>query len=280
MCIFVSMFVKFRNWWQGFRLSLRMKMILSILAIAVVLLMSSVISVVEYRHMSNYVSGMIADNINDLRVTQRLVDAVDQYNLQLLAVVGDDNISSLPDFDREAFLTHTDSLRSSVAASTAPLTDSVLYAYSAYMLASMEIEDVLQSNFINTRDWYFNRLQPLFGRMRLYLDRLGETIHKDLKANSENFDRGYYRSIIPSAVALAVGIILLFLLMFFILAYYVDPLYQMLENLRDYLTYRRRYTYTFDGNDQLADLNQSVTDLTEENRQLRKRLADIKEKTE
>ncbi len=274
------MFVKFRNWWQGFRLSLRMKMILSILAIAVVLLMSSVISVVEYRHMSNYVSGMIADNINDLRVTQRLVDAVDQYNLQLLAVVGDDNISSLPDFDREAFLTHTDSLRSSVAASTAPLTDSVLYAYSAYMLASMEIEDVLQSNFINTRDWYFNRLQPLFGRMRLYLDRLGETIHKDLKANSENFDRGYYRSIIPSAVALAVGIILLFLLMFFILAYYVDPLYQMLENLRDYLTYRRRYTYTFDGNDQLADLNQSVTDLTEENRQLRKRLADIKEKTE
>lgn len=274
------MFVKFRNWWQGFRLSLRMKMILSILAIAVVLLMSSVISVVEYRHMSNYVSGMIADNINDLRVTQRLVDAVDQYNLQLLAVVGDDNISSLPDFDREAFLTHTDSLRSSVAASTAPLTDSVLYAYSAYMLASMEIEDVLQSNFINTRDWYFNRLQPLFGRMRLYLDRLGETIHKDLKANSENFDRGYYRSIIPSAVALAVGIILLFLLMFFILAYYVDPLYQMLENLRDYLTYRRRYTYTFDGNDQLADLNQSVTDLTEENRQLRKRLADIKEKAE
>lgn len=274
------MFVKFRNWWQGFRLSLRMKMILSILAIAVVLLMSSVISVVEYRHMSNYVSGMIADNINDLRVTQRLVDAVDQYNLQLLAVVGDDNISALPDFDREAFLTHTDSLRSSVAASTAPLADSVLYAYSAYMLASMEIEDVLQSNFINTRDWYFNRLQPLFGRMRLYLDRLGETIHKDLKANSENFDRGYYRSIIPSAVALAVGIILLFLLMFFILAYYVDPLYQMLENLRDYLTYRRRYTYTFDGNDQLADLNQSVTDLTEENRQLRKRLADIKEKAE
>lgn len=274
------MFVKFRNWWQGFRLSLRMKMILSILAIAVVLLMSSVISVVEYRHMSNYVSGMIADNINDLRVTQRLVDAVDQYNLQLLAVVGDDNISALPDFDREAFLAHTDSLRSSVAASTAPLTDSVLYAYSAYMLASMEIEDVLQSNFINTRDWYFNRLQPLFGRMRLYLDRLGETIHKDLKANSENFDRGYYRSIIPSAVALAVGIILLFLLMFFILAYYVDPLYQMLDNLRDYLTYRRRYTYTFDGNDQLADLNQSVTDLTEENRQLRKRLADIKEKAE
>ena len=274
------MFVKLKNWFQGFRLSLRMKMILSILAIAVVLLMSSVISVLEYRHMSNYVSGMIADNINDLHVTQRLVDAVDQYNLQLLAVIGDDNVSTLPDFDREAFLTHCDSLRMSVAATTAPLADSVLYAYSAYMLASMELEEVLESSFINTRDWYFNRLQPLFGRMRAYLDRLSETIHTDLRANSENFDRGFYRSIIPASVALAVGIILLFLLMFFILAYYVEPLYKMLSNLRDYLAYRRRYTYTFDGNDQLADLNQAVTDLTEENRQLRKRMAEMKEKAE
>ena len=274
------MFVKFKNWWREFRLSLRMKMILSILAIAVVLLMSSVISVLEYRHMSNYVSGMIADDIDDLRKAQLLVDAVDQYNLQLLAVIGDDNISVLPEFDRDGFLTHCDSLRKSVGSNNAPLADSVLYAYSAYMLASMELQEVLESDFINTRDWYFTRLQPLFGRMRVYLDRLSETIHSDLRRNSEDFDRGFYRSIIPSAVALAVGIILLFLLMFFILAYYVDPLYKMLSSLREYLGYRRRYTYTFDGNDQLADLNQAVTDLAEENRSLRKRIAEMKEKAE
>jgi len=272
------MFVKFKNWLREFRLSLRIKMILSILAIAVVLLMSIVISWVEYQHMSNYVSGMIADDISDLHNTQRLVDAVDQYNLQLLAVIGDDNVSALPDFDRDGFLNHCDSLRLSVTTSTAPLADSVLYAYSAYMLASMELEEVLESNFINTRDWYFNRLQPLFGRMRGYLDRLSETIHSDLRRNSEDFDRGFYRSIIPSAVALAVGIVLLFLLMFFIMAYYVDPLYKMLDSLKDYLTYRRRYTYTFDGNDQLADMNQAITDLTEENRNLRKRIAELKEK--
>lgn len=278
MINFVPMFVKFKNWWREFRLSLRIKMILSILAIAVVLLMSSVISVLEYRHMSNYVSGMIEDDMTDLHNTQRLVDAVDQYNLQLLAVIGDDNVSALPDFDREGFLAHCDSLRMSVSSSTAPLADSVLYAYSAYMLASMELEEVLESSFINTRDWYFNRLQPLFGRMRGYLDRLSETIHADLRRNSENFDSGFYRSIIPSAVALAVGIILLFLLMFFILAYYVDPIYNMLNSLKEYLGYRRRYTYTFDGNDQLADLNQAVTDLTEENRTLRKRMAELKQK--
>ena len=274
------MFVKLKNRWKEFRLSLRMKMILSILAITVVLLMSIVISVLEYRRMSNYVSDMIAEDIHDIHATQRLVDAVDQYNLELLAVIGDDKISALPDFDRDAFMAYCDSLRLTVTGTTAPLADSVLYAYSAYMLASLELPAVLESDFINTRDWYFTRLQPLFGRMRAYLDRLSETIHSDLRRNSETFGSGYYRSFIPSAVALAVGIVLLFLLMFFILTYYVDPLYKMLESLRDYLGYRRRYTYTFDGNDQLSDLNDSITELTEENRALRKRISEIKEKGE
>ena len=54
----------------------------------------------------------------------------------------------------------------------------------------------------------------------------------------------------------------------------------MNTNLKDYLQYRRRYTYTFDGDDQLSDMNASITDLAEENRQLRRRNAELKEKIE
>ncbi len=281
MINFVLMFVKFKTWWREFRLSLRIKMILSILSIAVVLLMSIVISWLEYRHMSNYVSGMIADDITDLHNTQRLVDAVDQYNLQLLAVIGDDKLSSLPDFDRNAFVSYCDSLRESFGAGhTVPLADSVIYAYSAYMLASLELEEVLESDFINTRDWYFERLQPLFGRMRGYLDRLGANMYEDLEQNSRDFDSGFSRSIIPGIVAVSTGILLVFLLLFFILVYYVKPLYGILHHLKEYLSYRQRYTFTFDGNDQLTEVNNAITDLTEENRQLRRRIQDLKDKQE
>ena len=273
------MFVKIRNWWRQFRLSVRMKVTLSLSAIAVVLLMSSVISMLEYRHMSNYVSSLIAGNIQNIRETQQLVDAVDNYNLQILAVIGDESLSTLPDFDRAAFLAHCDSLRTSLGGgSSVPLADSLVYAYSAYMLASLELEDVLESNFINTRDWYFNRLQPLFGRMRGYLDRLSDTMYVELQQNSRDFDSGFFRSIIPSTTAVSVGILLVFLLLFFMQSYYVKPLYGMLDNLKDYLAYRRRYSYTFESNDQLGELNAAVTELAEENRTLRKRMADLKEK--
>lgn len=273
------MFVKVRNWVQEFRLSLKMKLTLSLSAIAIVLLISCIISVLEFRRMSNYVSEMIAGNIRNIHLTQQLVDAVDTYNLQLLAVIGDDNLSALPDFDREAFVSHCDSLRESIGQGrTVPLADSVIYAYSAYMLASTELEDVLESDFINTRDWYFERLQPLFGRMRGYLDRLSGSMYKELEQNSQDFDRGFFRSIGTGIVAVAVGILLVFLLLFYILVYYAKPIYRMLDGLKEYLAFRKHYTYTFEGNDQLSDINAAITDLTEENRQLRRRMADLKEK--
>ena len=277
MTIFADMFEKARNWWRSLHLSMRMKITLSLSAIAVVLFVSIIISFLEYRHMSNYVSEMIAGDIKNIRVTQKLVNAVDTYNLEVLAVIGDENLTSLPDFDRKGFIDYCDSLKAGFETGRHNhLADSVLYAYSAYMLASMELEDVLQSSFIDTRDWYFSRLQPLFGRLRGYLDRLGEAMYIELRHNSQDFDS----SVIPGTVAVAVGILLLFLLLSFILAYYVKPLYRMNTNLKDYLQYRRRYTYTFDGDDQLSDMNASITDLAEENRQLRRRNAELKEKIE
>ena len=275
------MFVKIRNWLKEFRLSIKMKLTLALSAIAVVLLMSCIISLLEYWRMSTYVSDMIADDVRNIHVTQQLVNAVDSYNLELLAVIGDDNLSSLPDFDRNAFVSYCDSLRESFGAGhTVPLADSVIYAYSAYMLASLELEEVLESDFINTRDWYFERLQPLFGRMRGYLDRLSGTMYEDLEQNSKDFDSGFSRSIIPGIVAVATGILLVFLLLFFILVYYVKPLYGILHHLKEYLSYRQRYTFSFDGNDQLTEVNNAITDLTEENRQLRRRIQDLKDKQE
>ena len=81
------MFTKLKQGIRHFRLSLRAKLVLALSAIAVVLLMSSIISVLEYRRMSSYVSNLIAQDIHNINVAQQLVDAVDAYNLQVLAVI-------------------------------------------------------------------------------------------------------------------------------------------------------------------------------------------------
>ncbi len=251
---------------------------MSLSAIAVILLISETISVLEYAKMSTYVSDLIADDISSLNTAHKLADISNKYNLDVLAVIGDD-AAEIPKFDQEYFLSHCDSLRTSLESNVIqPLTDSVVYACSAYVLTSLELENVLDSPFIDSRSWYFNRLQPSFAQLSSDIDALETAIYHDLEKNSKTFERGFYRSIIPGIVAVAVGLLLVFLLLLFILAYYVTPLKKMLSSLEGYRSYNKKYTYTFDGDDELLKLNEGITELSSENLQLRKRLKDLKSK--
>ena len=273
------MFRKLPDRMKEFKLTMRMKLTLSLSAIAVTLLVSSVISIMEYYRMSNYVSDLIADNIRSVNVAQKLSEVTNKYNLDLLALIGDNSVNTLPDFHQKEFMGHCDSPRNSLTSDKmVPLTDSVVYAYSAYMLTSLELNDVMLSDFIDTRAWYFDRLQPKFRRLNHYIDVLNEAIYDDLKKNSLTFQRGFYRSIIPGAVAVGVGLLLVLMLLFFLLVFYVNPIYRMLSGLNNYRSYNKKYSYSFEGDDQLAELNDGITELTGENQMLRKRVANLRAK--
>lgn len=270
---------KLRNRMAGWHLSLRAKLTLSLSAIAVILVVSSIISLMEYKRMSSYVSGLIADNINSINVAQKLSEVTDRYNLDILSVIGDEQ-ALLPKFNQEEFVARCDSLKKNLTSvSLLPLADSVMYSYAAYMLTTLEFEDVLLSDFIDSRTWYFDRLQPKYNRLRGDIEALSAGMYNDLKKNSMTFERGFYRSIIPGLVAVLAGLILVVLLLFFILAYYVNPIYKMLKALKEYRAYNKKYTYNFEGDDQLSELNSGISDLAGENQQLRKRLSALRNST-
>ena len=63
---------------------------------------------------------------------------------------------------------------------------------------------------------------------------------------------------------------------FFLESNYIKPIYRMLASLKNYRVFSRNYGYTFDGDDQLSELNTEVKELTEENRILRKRISAMK----
>ena len=250
---------------------------MSLSAIAAILLISATISVLEYSKMSTYVSDLIADDVKSLNTAHKLADICNKYNLDILAVIGDEAYAELPSFDQEYFLSHCDTLRASLESNVIqPLTDSVIYSCTAYVLTSLELENVLDSYFIDSRSWYFNRLQPSFVQLDADIDALETAIYYDLEKNSKTFERGFYRSIIPGIVAVAVGLLLVVMLWLFILAFYVNPLYKMLDSLDGYRSYGKKYTYTFDGDDQLSKLNEGLAEVSNENQMLRKRLKDLK----
>lgn len=226
-------------------------------------------------------SELIAKDVKCISVARELGDVANDYNLDILALIGDGSLTTMPDFDAASFMSKCDSLRDALSYNSfLPLADSVEYSYSAYMLTSLELEKVVESDFINTRSWYFDRLQDKYSRLRSDIDALMASSYKDLGKHTKDFDNGFYRSIIPSSVSVAVALLLVIMLMMFLSSYYINPIIGIHKGLRSYRSYNKRYTFTFDGEDELKEINDGIRELCDENQQLRKRIANLrKDKT-
>ena len=258
--------------------SLRSKLFMSLGSIAAILLLSSIISVLEYQRMSSYVSDLIAANIKSISLSQKLADITEEYNHQMLSVVVQNDISLMPEFNLDYFNAQADSLKNSFTSHNAlPMVDSVALSFNNFMTTSLRFDEIFLADNVDTGEWFFGTLQPSFNKFRQDMSVLNDMIHEELVKNSEDFDDGFYRSIIPGVVSVGAGLLLVFLLLYFIMVNYVRPIYRISDGIDNYRKSGRRHGYVFDGDDQLANINEGVTELIEENLELKKRVKALKE---
>lgn len=259
------------------RPSMRLKLFFSLGSLAAILLLSGIISIMEYRRMSDYVSELIASNIKSINLSQRLSDMTQEYDIQMLEVVMTNDISLMPEFDLQLFQSQADSLKNAVTSVTSlPIVDTVATSFDAFMKTSLKFDEVFLADTVNTGKWFFGTLQPCYNKFRDDIDVLNSAIHEELMNNSADFDDGFYRSIIPGVVSVAAGILLVLLLMYFIMVYYVNPIYRMSAGIDNYRTVGNRYGYVFDGDDQLANINSGILELVEENLELKSRVKSLR----
>jgi len=277
------MFKRLSKKCKGRTLSIRTKLSLSLLSIAAILLISSVITILQYRSMSNYVSTLIADNIRNINYMERLADDTHAYNAQVMSVLwseahGDLQNIDIPELDIQSDLAYCDSL---LLLSHTPeireRAESLKRSFGVFSETSKLLPQAIKTPSLNTQEWYSMHLQGPYDAFRRDVFELNTLVYNALQANSATFDRGFYRSVIPGAVAIAVGLLLVLMLLLFASIYYINPLRKMLRGLDAYLNENKKYSNVFEGDDELSRLNEGITEIVNENLQLRKRVASLKE---
>lgn len=272
------MLPKFFRKKKGLKPSMRRKLFLSLGSLAAILLLSGVISILEYRRMSDYVGELIAANIKSINLSQKLADITEEYNHKMLSVVVQNDISIMPDFNLSQFNAQADSLKNSFTSQNAlPMVDTVSTSFNEFIRTSMKFDEVFLADSVDTGEWFFGTLQPCYNKFRHDMGILNDNIHEELRRNSADFDAGFYRSIIPGFVSVSAGLVLIMLLFYFIMAFYVNPIYKMSAGVDNYKLSGRRHTYEFDGDDQLANINSGITELIEENIELKRRIKHLRE---
>ena len=261
--------------------SIRKKAVFSLGTIAVILILSGVIAILEYRRMSEYVSDLVSANIKSITVAKQLSDITQEYNHQMLSVVIQNDISKMPVFNKEYFMSHSDTLKNSITfEATLPIVKEVDASFDRFIETSQRFDEVFLADTVDTGEWFFGTLQPCYNKFRNDMNVLNSAIHEELKGNSADFDAGFYRSIIPGVVSVAAGILLVLLLMYFIMVYYVNPICRISDGVDNYRAVGKRYGYVFDGDDQLANINAGITELVEENIELKTRVKRLRNERE
>jgi hypothetical protein len=258
--------------------SIRKKAIFSLGTLAVILVLSGVISILEYRRMSDYVSDLISANIKSITLSQKLSDITEEYNHQMLAVVVQNDPLLMPSFSREYFMSQSDTLKNAITSkATLPMVQKVDASFDRFIETSLKFDEVFRADTVNTGEWFFGTLQPAYNEFNHDMNELNAAIHQELHDNSLNFDAGFYRSIIPGVVCVCAGLLLVMLLLYFTLANYVNPIYKIAEGINSYRSSGKRYGFMMEGEDHLADINAGVTELVEENIELKQRVKNLKE---
>lgn len=255
------------------RRTIRRKVRTGFIILGTILFFSSVIAIFEFVRINRASSGVINDNILSINAERSLMESSELYNMELFEMLDEDTPSK--DFStsiHDSFVSTLEALPDNFTTEKEnSYADSVRYAYSAYMQVVMEAPEIWEQGPEARQDWYFGRAQQYFSYLRNYINDLNAITNEALQANSEMMESTFFRSMMPSVAALLVGLIVILLFNAFLTFYVIKPITKMGKGVKDFVRFGKDYNITFDGDDEISDLNDTLTDLIDEHKTLKNR---------
>lgn len=254
------------------QMGIRRKVFLACLMLALILFFSSLISIFEFSRMSDYVSEQIAGNITSVNTAREMVKETESYNFRLMQEVTDD-ATELSVINDDRFIGYYADLENIFTTKEERIyADSVRFAYTAYMQVVREAKDVWKMDQEVRSEWCFNKLQPIYVRLRSYLQKLTEISQNSLVNNSQSLQDSFYRSIMPGFISVLLGMVLVFLFNYFLNYYIVSPILKMKKGISGYTQFGKEYDVRIENEDELQELNDSVKDIIDLNNSYKKQL--------
>jgi len=257
------------------------KALLGCIVLGVVLFISSIISMFEFSSMNDYVTQVIAENIKSIDASRELLSTAEKHNLSLLYGLSGNYADIESDNDAALATTFADLRNTFINEKEKVAADSVLYAYAAYMQVVREAPVVWEDGPFERRDWYFNRLQPIYLKLREYIQNLNYVSQDTLIENSISLQDNFYRSMMPPMVCFLLGLLLVMLFNYYLNYYIINPLLKVTKGIKGYRKFNKPYNVNLDNEaDELADLNEAVEDMVDLNHSYKQQIQDLKAKLE
>ena len=244
-------------------IGIKRKVFLGCIVLGMILFFSSLIAVYEFSKMNNYVSDVIAENIQSINSARRLLDVAEKCNLSLIDKI--ENDTSIDGVRDNAFASTFSEVRKDfITQKEQSAADSVMIAYAVYMQVAGEAGQAWESDQ-ERNEWFYNRLEPVYMKFRDYILRLTAVSEDSLISNSQNVQDAFHRSIMPAMISLIFGLVLVLLFNYYLNYYLINPVLRITKGIKGYRLFGKRYDVKVDSTDEIAELNGTVKDIIDLN---------------
>ncbi len=256
-------------------MSVKRKISVAFVILGLILLLSSVIAIFEFVTMRRTVAQFVTEDVESINNSRMLLEITDDYNFRLMEKIGDTTLSETPVLFEIGSDNRFKSYMGRIyerftTAEERAMADSVRYAYIAYAHIVGEVPEVWKRNYSERREWFFNKLYPVYNQLRSYIGKLNALSQNALKVSSDGLNAAFYRSIMPCVVAVGIELVLLFLFNYYVTYYFLNPLELITRGIRRYRETGKAYDVSIESNDEMQNLNENVKEVIRKNKQLLK----------
>ncbi len=241
-------------------IKIRFKIITGFLILAILLVISGLISIYELTKLSDSVNNLLVDNYRSIDFSKQMNYSLGlQERAMLLAVNGEKEKA------RALFSNAVSSFSENLLKASNNLTipgevnrvDSIAITFSSYKVAAVAfIKEPMPSLSV-----YLNEIQPHLQLVRHEVDELLTLNQQNLNSTVTFLEKSPYRTILPGFIVVITSVVFSLIFNYMISYYLLTPIARITKGIQGFTKYRRPYEVSIETKDEINELNETVKNL-------------------
>ncbi len=245
-------------------MGIRKKILLGFVAIGFILLLSGVVAIFEMTKLTDLISGLLTNNIKTITATNTIEQVVMRQNHVIYNITQDELYLHEFDYTEDTAIIskQIDFINSNITvAGEEPLANKLQTEYQTYQTFLSKVSGVMEQEREQRIAWYLT-YEKSFMSLIATASEITELNQDALLDNAIKLEGNYYRMIMPAIIAIIAGVFMILFFNYFINAYFINPVVQIKESIKSFLSSRIPYNVKVKTNDEINELNEVVKDLT------------------
>ena len=239
-------------------MSIKLKMIAGFCILALLLMLSGLISIYELRKLGQSVTTVLNDNFRSISYADQMSRSLNAQKRIFLQAINDGQVPALAPYDSAAtqFEHNLD-----LAAANLTLSDENAYIDSIGQefarLTGLCDSLITNRSFITLRQ-YLQVLTPQFDRVSRHIEHLVQLNQQNLVQTSAELHRSPLRTILPGLLIIVSSIAFTIIFNYMLNYYLIRPIRHMAKGIDDHLRYNRPFDIPLDTQDEVYDLREAI----------------------